>query len=518
MRRMTRTSKPRLWGRLGVVAAGTFAVSGFLAVGVPPTSATSTVVDLGTIGGSSSWANATDGHFAVGAGTVPGDGEYPPIHAAYSDLTANTPSMLDLGTLGGSNSDLYSVSGGWATGYSDLAGDQNQHAVVVNLNSRRPALIDVGTLGGSSSQGKDVRGGWAVGYAATSSGYSNGFAVNLSAKRLVMIDLPPQVGYTDSFAASVDGTWVVGSEGSATGSQQGVAWNLAGATANTPPTPVALPPLTASGDSSSSAIAVSNGWAVGSSSVDFTNHAVAWNLSDPTTAVQLPGLLGSGSDVARAVSWPWVVGQSAFQPAAWNLDASPIAAVSLGTGGQGVAQAVSNGWAVADGFTGPAFAVDLALDPTVSYPLSYLAGGSYNDAESVAGGWVVGQATQDAAAWPLSASVSNAADAAVSIIGPPAAHNGKSYTATVTVRNNGPNAATGVTVNIGTITNGTSLIVTSPINNATVSPGTTASETVTVTASSTNGKTLTIPVSVASTTPDTNPANNNATLTSSIKG
>lgn len=517
MKRITRATRPRHWGRLGIAAAGIFAVFGFSSVSAPPISATATVVDLGTIGGSNSWANATDGHFAVGAGTNMGD-VY--MHASFANLTATTPSMVDLGTLGGSNSDLFSVSGGWATGYSELA-NQNQHAVAVNLNSRHPSLIDLGTLGGSSSQGQNVNGGWAVGYAATSSGHANGFAVNLNAKRLTMIDLPPQSDYTDSFANWIDGTWVVGSEYSPTGSQ-GVAWNLANATAKTPPTPVALPPLTGLGDTNANAKAVSNGWAIGDSSANFTNHAVAWNLSDPSTPVQLPGLYGSQADVARAISWPWAVGQSAFRPVAWNLDAGTIEPLSLGSSSQGVAPAVSNGWAVADDFSsGATFAVDLALDPTVSYPLSYLVGYTSNDAESVAGGWVVGLSSgataEHAAAWPLSASVSNAADVAVSVSGPVLALNGRSYVATVTVRNSGPATATGVTVTIGTVSNGTLVSVTNPIDSATMEPGTSASETVKVTASSASGRTLTIPVSVTTSDPDTNPANNNATLSASIR-
>jgi len=101
------------------------------------------LVDLGTLGGSHSYAyGLNDNGHVVGASTLAGDGAY---HAfLYSPL-----GMQDLGTLGGASSSANHINAaGQVAGLSAMTGNTATHAF--RKDPLQP-LKDLGTLGGASS-------------------------------------------------------------------------------------------------------------------------------------------------------------------------------------------------------------------------------------------------------------------------------------------------------------------------------------------------------------------------------
>jgi probable HAF family extracellular repeat protein len=137
------------------------------------------VTDLGTLGGTVSFANAINatGQITGGAAT-PGD-------ATAHAFLYSAGSMKDLGTLGGSFSQGEGINNsGLVTGFSGTAAGSNR----AFLYSGGP-MQDLGTLGGSSSFGLDVNDiGQVTGEAQTSVPhttraflYSNGSMQNLGA-------------------------------------------------------------------------------------------------------------------------------------------------------------------------------------------------------------------------------------------------------------------------------------------------------------------------------------------------
>src|SRR5262249_54929707 len=100
-----------------------------------------TVIDLGTLGGSSSRGLGINSTGVVaGSSQTTGNAA---THGFYFDPGA--PELHDLGTLGGTNS-FAEAAGGQIVGYSNTA-----TAGVVRAFSYTGTMIDLGTLGGPSS-------------------------------------------------------------------------------------------------------------------------------------------------------------------------------------------------------------------------------------------------------------------------------------------------------------------------------------------------------------------------------
>jgi len=113
------------------------------------------VIDLGTLGGPTSQANAINN-----AGQVVGKADLA-SGASHAFVWENAP-MLDLGTLGGANSSAYAINdNGEIVGSSYLAGDTTYHAFRTlvppsGLEAGGPSLTDLGTLGGTNSSGSAI--------------------------------------------------------------------------------------------------------------------------------------------------------------------------------------------------------------------------------------------------------------------------------------------------------------------------------------------------------------------------
>ncbi len=149
-----------------------------------------TTIDLGTLGGSTSAAAATDGKGqVVGVSNIAGDS------AQHAFLYSNGK-MSDLGTLGGTSSTATGINGsgqivGQATNSSD-----NTHAFLY-ANGK---MNDLGTLGGDSSSATGINGsGQVVGQSSLSDGSTHAFLYSGGS----MADLGT-LGGTSSFGRGIN--------------------------------------------------------------------------------------------------------------------------------------------------------------------------------------------------------------------------------------------------------------------------------------------------------------------------
>ena len=126
------------------------------------------LTDLGTLGGSTSWA------FAINAlGAVVGSASLPYDVAVHAFLWTADGGMLDLGTLGGTYSRASGINdAGQVSGWSQVAGDTSYHAFLWDPTS---GMSDLGTFGGDTSFAYDVGGRFACGEAATDDGSRHAF-------------------------------------------------------------------------------------------------------------------------------------------------------------------------------------------------------------------------------------------------------------------------------------------------------------------------------------------------------
>lgn len=100
------------------------------------------MTDLGTLGGSMSGAEATDGRFVVGWSLLPGDSE---VHAFLYDTTADSPFMMDLGTLDGQDTRATGISHGVVFGLAPSADGLGELPFIYDLRRSRPRIAQVPT-------------------------------------------------------------------------------------------------------------------------------------------------------------------------------------------------------------------------------------------------------------------------------------------------------------------------------------------------------------------------------------
>jgi len=151
-----------------------------LPIAVPGGPATYTLIDLGTLGGSSSTATGIDSTGNVVGYSTTADGS---THAFYYDVLAGT--LTDLGTLGGTTSQASALNdSGTITGSASLA-DGSTHAFAFSngVMTDLGALDTFNTDGYSYGQGIDSSGN-IIGYSHTAGGdhgfwYSNGTLTDL---------------------------------------------------------------------------------------------------------------------------------------------------------------------------------------------------------------------------------------------------------------------------------------------------------------------------------------------------
>ncbi len=137
--------------------------------------------------------------------------------------------MIDLGTLGGSSSNATALDAdGVVVGYSRNA-DGNQRAFAWDPSSPVPAMLDLGTLGGTSSWAFGVNDGVVVGSSYTGGASNEGHAFRWTpAQRMVDLGVNAALGKTWSRALFVSDTGViVGQWGTASHDSTGFIWRNA---------------------------------------------------------------------------------------------------------------------------------------------------------------------------------------------------------------------------------------------------------------------------------------------------
>lgn len=163
-----------------------------------------TVTDLGTLGGTVSFANGVNSQGLVSGGSsLPGDD-------VFHTFVWQNGVMTDIGTLGGTNSQgLYMDERGQVAGESELTADIATHA----FRWTDGVMLDLGTLGGAISVGGGISPlGHVVGTSDTtiSSGGNPTFCFDSNRchaflwKHGAMSDLGTLPGGANSFAANAD--------------------------------------------------------------------------------------------------------------------------------------------------------------------------------------------------------------------------------------------------------------------------------------------------------------------------
>lgn len=155
-------------------------------------------IEIGTLGGSDSTANAINNQGTVTGGALTANNAW---HAFRYDLARG---MQDLGTLGGSSSVGTAINeAGHIVGYADTT-DGNYRAFVDN----GIAMLDLGTFGGKNSYATAINArGYVVGAAQLPNGYRRAFLYKPGSG---MIELPTLGGRISVATAINDAGIVVG--------------------------------------------------------------------------------------------------------------------------------------------------------------------------------------------------------------------------------------------------------------------------------------------------------------------
>ncbi len=179
--------------------------------------AQSGITDLGTLGGRSSAAYgvSADGSVVVGASSTAGNAAgqfFPAVHAFRWTQASST--MTDLGTMGGTNSAASGVSadGSVVVGWADTVGNAAHRAFRWTSGG---GMVDLGTLGGtfSSASGVSADGSVVVGGSADTVG-NTAFRAFRWTSGGGMVDLGTLGGaFSSASGVSADGSVVVGSAG-----------------------------------------------------------------------------------------------------------------------------------------------------------------------------------------------------------------------------------------------------------------------------------------------------------------
>jgi probable HAF family extracellular repeat protein len=249
--------------------------------------AQSRVVDLGTLGGTSSWSVAVNNR-----GQVVGDSYLEGDSVVHAFRWTPARGMVDLGTLGGSWSRAVDINAkGQVVGESALPGDTASHAF---LWSPVEGMVDLGTLGGNSSAAAINDRGRVVG---SSGGHAFLWTVNRG-----MIDLGTLGGsWSQAVAIDADGQVVGESTLPDSTAPHTFSWTSRGGMID----------LGTLGGSWSRAVAVSDrGQVIGESAIggDGVIHAFSWTAASGMT--DLGTLGGSDSHPSAVNTRGRIVGQS----------------------------------------------------------------------------------------------------------------------------------------------------------------------------------------------------------------
>jgi probable HAF family extracellular repeat protein len=266
--------------------------------------------------------------------------------------------------------------------------------------STPPRRVDLGTLGGAFSSPAAISGTVVVGVSATradsSSSLGHAFAYDLAAAHPHMTDLGT-LGGRFSSANAVDGSWIVGGADAADGTSHPFAYDLAAPHPHMVDLGNAIP--------NCYGLAISGTWVVGTCfppAHQTSSRGFAYDLAAGHPHMTDLGTLGGTTAAAFATDGTWAVGYSTTKDGeahafAYRLDAPQPKMIDLGTVGPGPssrADSVQGGWVV--GESPPAtFTDDLKMHNALITDVGSLGGGSARPA-AAGDGWVVGSsATAD---------------------------------------------------------------------------------------------------------------------------